>query len=278
MAEFLKDGFIFYDGFFNKPVFNLDNIDIEKKIKYIQDNDIKNISIDITIEDFSFIKEISFVEEIYISRNVDKEKLYLLKDVKRIVVNIEKGEPNLNFSKFPKLEILSIDWHKNFPDLSKNFRLKDLSIWKFKPATKSFAEIKLPNSLQKLHITESNIINLEGLNLNHLEEFQAHYCNSLKSLNGIKYISDSLEILILDYCRKLDDYDEIKVCTKLNKLVLGDCGPIPTLKWLSQLSNVKHFSFYGTKLVDGDTSPCLTIDFVSFQNEKHYNHKIEEFT
>jgi hypothetical protein len=182
----------------------------------------------------------------------------------------------LDYSKFSKLEILSIDWYNNFPDLSKNENLKELSVWKFRPKSKGLAELSLPKSLEKLHITESNILSLAGLELNNLREFEGHYCNALETVRGIDNFSNSLNVLILDYCRKLTSYEDLRYAKNLNKLILGDCGDIQNIKWLKDLKNMKHFSFWNTKLIDGDTSPCIGIDYVSFKNQKHYNYKKED--
>lgn len=277
MATFNKDGFTFFNGFFGEPVLNFDNIEINNKIDYIKSNNLKNISLDNSLTDFSFIKEINFIEEVYLNANLNVEDLYHLKDLKRLIVNIEKGEPNIQYSKFRSLEYLSIDWYSKFPDLSNNHKLKALVIWKFKPKSKSLSELRLPENLENLEITEANINNIEGINLTNLKKFEMNYCNALKSLEGIKNIGSSLEVLILENCKKLAQYDDIEHCKLLEKIILTNCGDIPSLKWLSMLKKIKHFSFWNTKLTDGDTSPCFGIDYVAFMNAKHYNHKETEF-
>lgn len=277
MAEFIKDGFSFFDGFFNEPVFNLNDLD-KNKIDYIITNRIKNVSIDNSIFECDLLHKLDFIEEVYVSNNICLEGFYQLKKLKRIVINIENNKKSIDYSNFPNLEVLSIDWYSFFPDLSKNENLKELSVWKFKPKSKSLNELRLPEGLEKLHITESNILTLEGLQLSNLKEFEGHYCNSLESINGIENFSSSLKILILDYCRKLTQYNDLKNAKNLEKIILGSSGDIPSLDWLTKLKKVKHFSFWNTKLLDGDTSPCFGIDYVSFQNQKHYNHKAEEFS
>ena len=274
---FNQDGFVFYDGFYGEPVFNFDIGKEREKVEYIKKHNINRISLDNNLKDFSFLQEIDFVEEVYISRNIQNEQLYNLKGLKRLVVNVEEGKPDLDYSKFQKLEILSIDWYDAFPDLSHNIFLKDLSIWKFKPKSKSLGVLKLPHKLEKLHITESNILNMNGLYSKNLKSFECYYCSSLESLSGISSISENIEIIILDYCSKLSNYEELGSCKQLNKIILGNCGNIKTLKWLNKLKKVKHFSFWGTKLIDGDVSPCFGIDFVSFKDAKNYNHKLKEF-
>jgi hypothetical protein len=98
----------------------------------------------------------------------------------------------------------------------------------------------------------------------------------LKTVKGIIDFSSNLQVLTLDYCRKLDDYEELLFCKNLRKIILGNCGDISSLNWLKELKNVEHFSFWGTKLIDGNISPCLGIDYVSFKNSKRYNYKMEE--
>lgn len=138
--------------------------------------------------------------------------------------------------------------------------------------------MSLPKSIERLKITQSNILSLQGLELDNLKEFEGHYCSSLVTVHGIEKFSKNLNILILDYCRKLKDYEELGQVYNLKKLILGDCGDIPNLQWLQNLKKLKHFSFWNTKLIDGDTSPCICIDYVSFKNAKHYNFKEEYFT
>lgn len=277
MAEFIKDGFSFFDGFFSEPVFNLNDLD-KNKIDYIITNRIKNVSIDHSILECDFLYKLEFIEEIYLSNNICLEGFYKLQNLKRIVINIDNNKKTIDFSSFPNLEILSIDWYGFFPDLSKNKKLKELSVWKFRPKSKSLTELRLPIGLEKLHITESNILTLEGLHLSNLKEFEGHYCNSLKSTNGIENFSSNLKFLILDHCKKLTKYNDLENAQNLEKIILGSSGDIPSLDWLKKLKKVKHFSFWNTKLLDGDTSPCFGIDYVSFQNQKHYNHKAEEFS
>jgi hypothetical protein len=277
MGTFEKDGYRFYDGFFNEPVLEIDGYNIDDKISYIKENSIKNVSLDKSLVDFSFLNQIDCVEEIYISANIVPAELYKLKKLRRIVTNITNNKPNINYSKFIHLEYLSIDWHIDFPDLSNNKNLKEVVIWKYKPKNKSLSELKLPQGIEKIKITESNIEDLEGFKSKQLKTFEAYHCRTLRSLIGLKDFADNLEELTLDYCKKIVDYESLEYGKNLKKIILGDCGDLPNLNWLRNLKNVKHFSFYNTKLLDGDVSPCFGIQYVSFRNSKNYNYKIEDF-
>ena len=277
MAEYTKDGFVFFDGFFNTPVLNFDNLDIEKKVEYILKNNIRNISLDQGLDNFDFLKKTNFIEEIYVSENIHEIDLYQLKQLKRMIVNVKKNKPQIDYSQFPQLEYLSIDWYAKFPSLIENKKLKELILWKFKPKERNFGSLSLPESIENLEITGSNVQDFLGISLPNLKKIEAHYCSNLKTLNGIESTSTTLESLIVCNCRNLTDYDILSTCSHLKKIILGDCGDIPNLNWLTKLKNVKHFSFWGTKLLDGNVEPCFGINYVSFKNAKHYNHKESEF-
>lgn len=283
MSIINKDGFDFYSDINNNPEsFIIKGIDLNKEIAYIIDNNIKSISLSCfeskSIESLQFLEKINFIEKVSLDNiNIELNSLYVLKNLKELIISVINKKQFLDYSMFPNLEILSIDWYSKFPSLSKNNNLKELSIWKFKPKSKSLKELFLPESLEKLHITESNIINLEGLESNNLKIFEAHYCNSLESIKGINKFSNNLGTFILDYCRKLVFYDDLKYAKNLNKLILGDCGDIPNLNWLSELKKLEHFSFLNTKLINGDTSYCFFIKYVNFKNENYYNYKKEDF-
>ena len=224
------DGFDFYDDIGGKPEsFIIRGDYLEKELNYIIDKKIKSVSLNCfdskSVNNLNFIKDLFFLEKISLDDlDFDFQELYILNDLKELNINIKNKNQHLDYSKFPKLEILSIDWYNNFPDLSKNENLKDLSIWKFKPKSKSLAELSLPKKLEKLHITESNILSLDGLEQKDLKEFEGHYCNALETVKGINNFSKNLNVLILDYCRKLTSYQDLSYAKGLNKLILKSCG------------------------------------------------------
>lgn len=283
MAIIVKDGFEFIDDIDGNPeALVIKGENLNEEVKYINSNKIKSIYLTFfkskSINNLDFLNETNCIEKVNLNDvDVDYSGLYCLSNLKHAILSVKNKKQYLDYSKFKHLEYLSIDWYSQFPDLSSNTNLKELVIWKFKPKSKMFSELKLPKELENLQISESNILNFDGLYLTNLKKFEGHYCNFLESLKGINGVSSNLNTLILDNCIKLTDYTNLESCKKLRKIVLGDCGDISTLKWLRELKNVKHFSFWNTRLIDGDTSPCFGIDYVSFKNAKHYNHKKEEF-
>ncbi|WP_185249137.1 hypothetical protein [Chryseobacterium bernardetii] len=254
---------------------------LKNEIEYIKTKNIISISInsDSIVKDLNFFDKIDFIEEFYISKyDIDYSGIYKLKNLKSLdVIYRESIKPNIDYSQFKKLEHLSINWYNKELDLSENKNLKKLVIWKFKPKTKTFSYIKLPDSLESIEITESNIENFDGLILPNLKSFEGHYCSKLTSLEGLKKSSDNLQSFVLGSCGNLTNYDDLKHCKNLEKIILTRCGDMQSLSWLKLLKKVKHFTFLYTKVLDGDVSICSEIKYVAFTNSRHYNHKMEEF-
>lgn len=254
---------------------------LKNEIEYIKTKNIISISInsDSIVKDLNFFDKIDFIEEFYISKyDIDYSGIYKLKNLKSLdVIYRELIKPNIDYSQFKKLEYLSINWYNKELDLSENKNLKKLVIWKFKPKTKTFSYIKLPDSLESFEITESNVQNFDGLELPNLKSFEGHYCSKLTSLDGLKKSSDNLQSFILGSCGNLTNYDDLKHCKNLEKIILTRCGDMQSLSWLKPLKKVKHFTFLYTKVLDGDVSICSEIKYVAFTNSRHYNHKMEEF-
>ncbi len=278
-----KDGFEFYtnaNGEIDSFILKGDNL--VNEIEYIKKNKLLGISLSYfksnKVRNLDFLSEIDFVQRVSITdMDIDYSGLYYLKDLKYAILGVKGKKQHLDFSNFPNLEYLSVDWYAKFPDLSNCKRLKEVVLWKYKPKSQSFRELKLPSSLECLEVSDANICDFNDFNLVNLRSLEGHNCKNLFSLDGLRNVSSNLNILVLDNCKKLTDYKELECCQQLEKIIIGDCGDIPHLKWIRDLKKVKHFSFWGTSVIDGDISPCIGIEYVSFKNSKKYNYKMEDF-
>ena len=225
MAYIKKDGFDFLcDINGNAEYFVLKGISLNEELEYIKRNQV--ISIYLTYSDskavknLDFLKEINFIEKINLNElEIDYSGLYALKNLKYAILSVKSKKQHLDYARFKNLEYLSVDWYEPFPNLQNNTNLKCLVIWKFRPKSKSFINLELPEFLNSLEITESNITDLSGLSLTNLKKFEAHYCNSIQSLSGLENFGSNLEIIILDHCKKVDNFKAILSCSKLRKLI-----------------------------------------------------------
>ena len=255
---------------------------LQNEIKYIIDNNINSIYLSHfnshKIENLDFLNEISFIECININDlNLSYEPILKLNRLKKAILSINKKEQKIDFSQFSNLESLSCDWYEGFPDLINNKKLNELRLWKFNPKSKSLNSLKLPKTILKLHLNQTNISDLNGFESIFLEEFECYYCRNLISLDGIANFSEGIKTIIIENAKNLTNYLELIRCCKLNKLILTNCGEVENISWIKHLQNLKHFAFWGTNIIDGDLSLCFNIEYVSFNNKKHYNYKDSDF-
>ncbi|WP_396170762.1 hypothetical protein [Flavobacterium sp.] len=280
MAYINKDGYDFLCDINGNPEsFVLKGDRLNAELKYILDNRITSIYLNDfdseNIINLDFLKEINFIEKINLNGlDIDYFGIYNLHNLKSAIISVKNKKQYIDYSKFKNLEYLSTDWYSSFSDLSKNEKLEELTICKFKPKSKTLLELKLPKSLKKLEIVQSNIISLEGINLININNFEAYYCSSLESLEGINL---NLQVLTLENCKKIIEFKKLEGCKKLEKIIITNCGTMKSLGWVKKLLNLKFISFVNTNVLDGDISPCIGIKYVGFNNYKHYSNKFEEF-
>jgi len=228
-----------------------------------------------------FFKEYNFFTEVSVIKDLTEIDMSGVKFLKKLVrMTLSNENQGLDFGNFPELEEASFDWNNKIIDLSQCKKLKKLVLWKYKPKSQGFKELGGLGKVTSLKVTQSNIISLSGLEeLPHLENFEAYYSSKLEDLNGIDAIRLSLRSLILEKCKKLHDYeDALSSLTSLQKLILGDCGPLRNLEFVSKLSKLTFFSFVGTDVGDGDLSWLLKRKFgyIGFDDKRHYSHKMKE--
>ena len=221
-----------------------------------------------------------FIEKVNVNDlDIDYHGLYNLHNLQSAILSIKNNKQHLDYSYFKNLNYLSVDWYSQFPNLSKNKRLKELIIWKFKPKTANFNELRGMEQLESLKITQSNITSFMGMeNFVELKKFEGYYLSNLESLNGINKVSKHIKVLVLEKCKKLINYQSnLEKLRVLEKLILTDCGQLQNLKFINNLERLKFFSFLGTNVKDGNLFPLERnrLDYFSFNNSPHYSHKID---
>lgn len=254
---------------------------IEECMKYAVDNGISRVfmhSYDgYKLDNVNFLKEYDFITEISITDDqIEISGVHYLANLKYL--SLSNGKQPVDLSKFKHLKEASIDWNNKVIGLDSLNHIKRLSIRKFKPQSKDFTVLARCNDVEYLHITESNIESFKGIeNLQLLNHFEGHYLTKLESLEGLEKLSTHLKIIVLDYCRKLANYESVFAKLKhLKKLILGDCGPMESLKFIKAMKELKFLSFVNTNVVDGNISPVLNLEYVVFDNKRHYTHKKED--
>ncbi|MCX7424705.1 MAG: hypothetical protein NTW96_03610 [Planctomycetia bacterium] len=227
------------------------------------------------LDDLRFLKDYPSVKRIVVAyaSGIHVSELCAVPDLRSITIADNKQA--IDFSVFPELEELSIDWHPKvtFPESSK--ALKSLTLRNYRPQSKDFTELPDFSNLQFLKVVRTPVNSLAGLRrFKKLVFLDLAYLSKLERIAGLD--AYSLEELRFDVCRKITDHEHVATLPRLWKLILGDCGTVPSLKFLDRMSTLRWFSFVDTNVLDGDMTPCFRLEYAGTLNKKHYSHTSEE--
>ena len=150
--------------------------------------------------------------------------------------------------------------------------LQELRIYPYKRAKADLS--KLVN-LQRLFITQSDIVDLEFIrSMPRLSHLELAYCPKLTDISGLLHVSDTLEILTLSKCRRVENIEILSACRNLKKLLL-DGYEMDDIEWVRDLRNLKHLAVMGSNVLDGNIEPATHVEYVAIDNRKHYNYKFD---
>ena len=153
-------------------------------------------------------------------------------------------------------------------------------IWHLKKGVESFENLKSTGKLLHLEIYFSNITDFSGIEkITNLKRLELYNCYKLESDFELQKLSNSLEFLHINQCKKFKFAENLLDLKKLKVLRVNSCGSIKNLDFLTNFPNLIDFRFVDTEIVDGNLNQILqhpTIRSVGFINKRHYNFKFEE--
>lgn len=255
-------------------------------IEYINQNQIKQISVmDWYYEraDVAFLSECPTVEEVSLNSNYlkDVSGLYHIKNLKSLGLSestVVDGKIEVDLEVFSNLEDLFLHWSKRIKGLGKLTNLKELCMYKYAPKERDLQELGNLENLEELVLTQCKISSLTGIGkLKNLRKLELNYLRTLNDLGDLEGLNHYLQKLEIETCKKIENLYKIGHLKALEFFILTNCGDIPSLSFVKELHQLKHFAFGGTNVLDGDLSPCMGIDYIHFTEKKHYSHKRKDF-
>ncbi|MDP7979551.1 hypothetical protein [Bacillus multifaciens] len=228
----------------------------------------------------NFLKHCPQIEKLSIGSSyiTDYSELYRLKNLKSL--SLDKLEVPLNLAElesFTNLETLYIQWNKNITGFEYCPNLRKLLIGKYKPKQKNLEDLTSLTNLEVLTITHGNINSLKGCGaFPKLTKLEVNYLRNLEYIDEIEKNSTTLKRIEFDKCSKIKNHSYVACLTKLETLIFSSCGDIQNLQFVKELLKLKHLSFVDSNIVDGNLEPCIGIDFVGFNNKRHYSHTFEK--
>jgi protein phosphatase 1 regulatory subunit 7 len=227
------------------------------------------------LNDLSFLKDYPDVRrlELRYASGISLSDLCAVPALHSITIG-ENTEP-IDYSPFLELEDLNIDWHPRvtFPKVNKT--LKSLFLSDYKPRSRDLTELPEFVNMERFHLIRAPLHSLAGLG-----RFKRLKFLKICRLSKLERIADldaySLEELQLQVCRKIADHEHVTNFPRLWRLMLSDCGSVPSLKFLDRMPKLRWFTFVDTNIIDGDMTPCFRLETVGTLNKKHYSHTCEE--
>ncbi len=283
MIKTLENGLKLLPSSDGKYSFLFDNSKSELCIDYIKTNNIKRVMLNpfhgFTAYDLkSIIPLTGLVEELIIgSEKINYSGLGEFHNLKLLAVPDNKKEI-VDLKNFPKLLILNCSITDRIIGFENCIMLNKLTITDYKSKAKDLSNLLPLNNLEHLSFIKTDITSMQGIeffsNLKKLEIFRA---SKLESIEALQALSNRLEEVQIEQCKKITDYETLRNVKSLKKIILSESGEVSNLSFLKELNHLEFISFWGTNVLDGDLSHCEDIDYVGFDNKKHYSHKFEYF-
>lgn len=133
-------------------------------------------------------------------RNIDA--VYELQRLEYVGIN--PARPGIDFSRFPFLRRAMNHWIKSDRGIT-NSAISIYHLWHYRPRTKTFAGLEIPQGVTELQLFWANPQSLSGLpELKNLKELQIHRCRNLTDLSALPRIAPNLEKFLATTSSKLN--------------------------------------------------------------------------
>ncbi len=233
--------------------------------------------------DLDFLREVRGVEELDVLdlRMASDRGAADVPTLRKLSLETYARNP-IDFTQLPLLERLSFNWRPHAESVFASTGLTSLRISALPRV--DLTDLRKLVRLKALRLDNSRrLSSLRGLEDCHeLRVVSMRGCSSLEDISALASLSSSLEDVELDVCRKLRDVTVLAGLSRIKRLSLVDCGPIPSLAVIEGLHALEEFYFYGTTVVeDGDMTPLLRLPAlrrVAFAARRHYSHREEDVT
>ena len=278
------DGFKFQKGIDGSKKLIIESSKLDACIKYVLDGNIKSITINsfqgYHLPDINFLNKLSgILEGLHLPETKFNNQVINTLHKLKFLGFADNKKDNIDLSNFPDLESLACDFSSRLKGLETCKNLIDLTLTGYKSKNKDLTEIPLFLNLREFFLFKTDINTLQGIehfsNLRKLEIFSA---SKLESITSLQALSNSLEEIQIEQCKKIKDYEALGQVKSLKKIILSESGEIKSLAFVKELSQLEFISFWGTNVLDGNIKYCEGINYVGFDNKKHYTHKSEQFT
>lgn len=256
-------------------------------IAYIRNNGVDGmiVATDIPNKELHDIKNISILKELR-GLNLNSYSYEDLADLSRLR-NLEylkiSGRINgdIPFSSLPLLWCIYLNYSKK--NCKSIFECKNLEYIFIDNYTEiSSKDFLTFEKAKRIGLIKNKILEFNAIkNMPQLEHIGIGYNSRMESISWINN-NNSLISVAFQNCKRIKDWREIGTLEKIEKLVIENCGELPSLGFLQHLSNLKEIRIIGsTSIKDGKIKelmrlPQLKYLFVPIRKE--YDVTLQDIT
>nr|WP_315424196.1 hypothetical protein [uncultured Pedobacter sp.] len=280
MAIIEIDGFKVYLNLNGTKSIIINSDYIDECMAVYTENQLDGVAITIShgyrLQNVNFLSKYPDIKNLSISEGIDDIRaIHALSSLESLIVSGSKR--SIDFSYFPLLKKLNIEWSSSFSDMDKCLFLSDLRVVGYNPKSKDCLSIAKLSHIKRLKIAKSPIHTLNGLDeFYQLEELELDYCSKLETLCCLEGSMGSLVSLLFNHCKSIVNHSYVMKFYHLTTLAYNNCGMLPSIEFILKMNSLNSFRFVGTDVVDGDMAPCIGIEYAAFSNKKHFSHTMEE--
>jgi len=283
MVKETKEGLKILTGINGQESLFINSDRLSDCIKYLHSNDLRFITINsfqnYKAKDIAFLIQLKdFLEGLSVlETHYDFSVVNELHKLKYLGIP-DNGKDVVDLKNFPDIEMCGVAFSERLHGLESCSNLKSLTISNYKAKTKDLSALPPLNNLEHLSLMKTDITTLQGIerfsNLKKLEMFSA---SKFETIEALQALSNCIEEIQEEQCKKIDDYETLGRVKSLKKIILSESGEIKSLAFVKELPKLEFISFWGTNVLDGNIKYCEEINYVGFDNKKHYTHKSEQF-
>jgi hypothetical protein len=228
-------------------------------------------------KDLSPLFEIKdFIEGLMLDENLEYSKLSSFKYLKFLSIPDNKKDI-IDLSNFPELETLAFDFSDRLKGLDNTKKLKSVTINNYKSKNKNLSSLPSLPFLEHFNLVKPNINSLHGIEkFTNLKRLEIYGASKLEIIGDISKLI-MVEQISIEKSKNIRDFEALKHLPNLKKLMLTESGKVNSLSFVKKLHKLEFISFWGSNILDGNITYCEDINYVGFDNKKHYTHKSEHF-
>ena len=289
VREEMRDGFEFVPMFY--PFYKKDAIKVvnngakslEEYQKYICTHGIEKA--EIIMPDLKILKLCPSLKYLNIfpiytaDKKFDFSPLYEVPEIKALNCQNRYEDSyqylsELDYLKVRGLISLFVDVNSKTLNYNKVETLRSLSIGSYKGKKRDVTELFCSKELDTLRIIQCGIDSLTGIERSFkMQCVYLDYNRSLKDISALMNVKETLKMLRIDNCPKIENFSILGELENLELLELTGSNTLPNLNFLKTMKNLKTF-ILNMNVLNGDLSLCMNLSYVHLgADRKHYNLK-----